>query len=154
MRSVRVRWTGSDPGDVVRIEGGTPTVVDSELDGGPACASSETLCRCISIATGANPRIEGNKIHGCRVGVLANRNARVELLRNDIFGNSEAGLAVYGGARPRAEANRIGRNGVGIWLAQEGAGGEFLRNDLRGNRRFAWDDRLRANQIVKRGNLE
>ena len=90
----------------------------------------------VTIASGANPRVSGNRIHdsahagvyACDVGTLG------RLEDNDIYENVLAGVVMGTGARPTVYGNKVhGMVGAGIVIVDAGTEGVLEKNDIYGN---------------------
>lgn len=117
--------------------------------------TSESLA-CVTIHSGADPRLRRNRIHGGKAGgVRVYENSQGTLQDIDIFANANDGVYVREGASPTVLGNRVNKNGrVGICVMAD-AGGRFENNDLRNNAGGPWQIAPEAEPKVKRsGNLE
>ena len=90
----------------------------------------------VAIASGANPRVSGNRIHdsahagvyACDVGTLG------RLEDNDIYENVLAGVVLGTGARPTLASNKVhGMKGAGVVIVDAGTEGELDHNDISDN---------------------
>ncbi|MBI4277426.1 MAG: right-handed parallel beta-helix repeat-containing protein, partial [Armatimonadetes bacterium] len=68
----------------------------------------------------------------------------------DIFGHAYAGVSITTGGNLTLRRNRINRNGYNAVWVYGGGGGTIEDNDLRGNRRGAWDVSTDSASSVRR----
>jgi parallel beta-helix repeat protein len=88
-------------------------------------------------------------------GVEISNNGLGILEENDIFGNAYSGVEITFGGNPNVRQNRINRNNFeAVWIHLGGCG-VIEYNDLRDNKRGAWDISEDSEPKVKRsGNIE
>lgn len=82
-------------------------------------------------------------------------NGRGILERNEIFENAYSGVEIRTGGNPMVRRNRINRNNnKAVWIHSEG-GGVIEDNDLRDNRKGAWDiSKDSEPNVIRAHNLE
>ncbi len=88
---------------------------------------------------GATPRVTDNIIEASqREGVILDQGAAGRFEGNTVEGSGRAGVWISDkGTNPSFSGNHIRGGAIGIAVTSEG-GGDFRRNDLRGNRDGSW----------------
>ncbi|KUF11717.1 right-handed parallel beta-helix repeat-containing protein [Pseudoponticoccus marisrubri] len=105
----------------------------------------------IALRIGARAAIQRNTIRAGTTGILVTAEARAEMLRNLVTGQSGAALWVEDDGHVEATANSLTDNdGAGIFVTA--AGGVFTGNDLRGNRAGPFLVLGGAGDVVRRDN--
>jgi len=143
----RNRIHNGKSGGVFVHENGQGTLEDNEIFGNAYAG--------VEIKTGANPTLRRNRIHdGKSGGVFVQDNGQGTLEDNEIFGNAYSGVEIKTGANPTLRRNQIIKNADAVWV-YEGGLGVFEENDLRENKRGAWDVAPEClAKVTRTGNLE
>jgi len=117
---------GGDESAAVIIEQGRMQLEDCDI-------SSEGEF-CVSIGSGADPRLRRNRIRGAKVaGVFVRTDGRGTLEDNEIFGSIQAGVAISAGSDPTLRRNRIHDCGTLGVLVVAGGRGTLEENDISGS---------------------
>ncbi len=111
---------------------------------------------CVSVHSGADPRLRRNRIHDGRAEGVSIYDSGLGILEeNEISSNTGPGVAISRGGNPILRRNRINNNhGEGIRVL-EGSQGTIEENDLRDNLQGPWYISEDCEKNLKRcGNLE
>jgi len=80
---------------------------------------------------GSDPRVEGNRFEGNTIGILVDRAARPQLVRNVLTGN-DTGIRLYRRSDPEVVGNRLNDNRIAVSLAYSSYP-QLHDNDFSGN---------------------
>jgi len=133
-------------------------IAQGRLDMEECDITSQSLA-CVTIHSGADPRLRRNRIHDGKIGVLVSGNGQGVLEDNDIFGNPFIGVAITGGGNPTLRRNRIHDSKGGGVLVRDNGQGTLEDNDIFGNPQAGvaiiegGNPTLRRNRINKNGYL-
>ena len=134
-------WFGID------ISAGSPTLENLDI-------SSQSFAN-VAIHDYADPVIRDSRLHDSpESGIFVYDNGRGTIQNSEILDNGKAGISVDSGGSPTVIGSLIrGNTYEAVWVLAEADGGRFENNDLRGNKRGAWDIEAGAGPVHRSGNL-
>jgi len=104
----------------------------------------------IAIDAGGNPTLRRNRIHdGNDCGVYIYNNGLGIFEDNEIFGHVLSQVIVHSGGNPTLRRNRI-HDGKSFGISIDNGHGTFEENDLRNNKKGAWDISGKSKSYIQR----